>query len=386
MSASVPRAVLWLRRNKGGLWVSPSALSGGLDSSTIACIMRDILNETSSNSIKTITSCSTDKRFDESKYADSVNHKINANSFKVYPTFEKLKTDVERLIWHMDYPFASTSIFSQWCVFEHAKKQDLSVMINGQGADEQLAGYEGNDVTFYTGLMVKKRFLVLSREIYAYKRYKGKWPAIELVGAIQQILPDKLLNRIPEKYKFLKKNVKNWLIPKEAFKSPKWPNSLRESLIKQVTQSPLPTLLRNEDRTSMAFSVESRVPFMDYRLIEFTLSLPEEFVYRLGERKYILRQAFTGYIPDLVVNRKDKMGFVSAGEKWMVEDTESKIWFNDLIKKYAILGSDILIPNKAIKFVEEIQSGTRKFSNDIWQLVNFGIWLNLMEKYKKQTL
>lgn len=363
-----------------------SALSGGLDSSTIVCLMREILTEQGfpeTVPIKTITSRSTDKRFDEWHFAEKVIDQINAQAVEVFPTFEKLKTDVERLIWHMDYPFGSTSIFSQWCVFEAAKKAGITVMINGQGADEQLAGYAGNDTSLYIGLMRRGAFGNLLSEIKSFKKYKSKWPTIELIGAIQQALPKGVQQLIPQKYRFVKSVPRRFLRPQSEGKAKAWPQSLRDSLINQVTINPLPTLLRNEDRMSMAFSIESRVPFMDYRLIEFTLNLPENLVYRAGERKYILREAFRGIVPDSIMDRKDKMGFVSAEERWVAEEPASKVWFEETLAKCAEIGSELIYPEKANAFLKEIQTGREKFTLDPWHIVNFGMWLSMVKETQK---
>ncbi|HSZ72931.1 MAG TPA: asparagine synthase-related protein, partial [Cytophagaceae bacterium] len=150
-------------------------------------------------------------------------------------------------------------------------------------------------------------------------------------------------------------------------------NSLNESLKKQVTKDPLPSLLRYEDRNSMAFSIESRVPFMDHRLIEFTLGLPEDLVYRVGERKYILRQAFKNIVPDKIIQRRDKMGFVSAEERWLKE--EGKAWFEQMIEQAGNASHDFIDEAEALNYLKEMQSGTKGFNFDPWRILCFSLWL-----------
>ena len=353
-----------------------SALSGGLDSSTILSLMREVLKEEQlkEHPIKTITSCSTDKRYDEWEFAEESIKQVHAESYKVFPSFEKLQQDMDRLIWHMDYPFSSTSQFSQWCVFEEAKRNQLPVMINGQGADEQLAGYAGNDMSMYIGLMGKGMFLELFKELKAYKSYNGKWPIAFVLGAIQHKLPKSLINFLPERYRIFKQHVPAWLNKKKLKDRLVWPDSLKDSLYHQVTQDPLPSLLRYEDRTSMAFSIESRVPFMDHRLIEFTLGLPEHLVYRRGERKYILRKAFKDLVPDKILQRRDKMGFVSAEERWLKE--EGKDWFERMITQSNTVESGFIKKDAALDYLHEMQRDARAFNFDPWRIICFSAWLN----------
>lgn len=353
-----------------------SALSGGLDSSTIVSLMREVLTEEGIKEypIKTITSCNEDKRYDEWEYAEESIRQVNAESYKAFPSFEKLEKDIHRLIWHMDYPFMSTSQFSQWCVFEEAKKNNLPVMLNGQGADEQLAGYGGNDMSLYIGLLGKGAWRELFREVKAYKQYKGHWPIGFLVGAIQHKLPIKMMNVLPDSYRVFKKHAPSWLSKKGMKKRFVWPDSLNESLRKQIMEQPLPSLLRYEDRNSMAFSIESRVPFMDHRLIEFTMGLPENLVYRRGERKYILRQAFKGVVPDKILQRRDKMGFVSAEERWLKE--EGKSWFEEQIKKAGLQHSDFINKESALQGLHAMQNKKQDFDYYPWRIICFSLWLS----------
>lgn len=358
-----------------------SALSGGLDSSTIVCLIKEVLDQqgdTTENSIQTVTSCHEDKKYDEMEYAEEVIRAVNATSYQVYPSFETLKKDFDRFLWHMDFPFASTSQYSQWCVFEGANQKGLKVMLDGQGADEQLAGYGGNDMSLYAGLIRKGFFGELYQEIKAYKSYKGKWPFAFLVGAAQVLLPSFLIKMIPDRFLVVKNNPPVWLRKREEQKTMKWPKSLNSSLRNQVQESPLPSLLRYEDRSSMAFSIESRVPFMDYRLVEFTLGLPEHLVYRRGERKYILREAFKGFIPEKIRQRKDKMGFVSAEERWLKE--EGRAWFKESITEAVQLDRTFFKAEIVQDYLLQIQKGKQAFDHDPWRIICFSKWILSMHK------
>ncbi len=350
-----------------------SALSGGLDSSTIVCLMREILNESGNENkiLETVTSCNLDKRYDETAFAEIINDQTGSKSHKVYPSFEKLKRDLGKLVWHMDYPFGSTSQFSQWCVFEGASKAGLTVMIDGQGADEQLAGYGGNDLPFYTGLFRGGKFGQLVDEAKSYKNLNGNYPIGFLLGALQSPLPENVKKLLPNRWHPGKEENPDWInqggLNGHKFKL----ESLQQHLLSQIHTSALPSLLRYEDRNSMAFSVESRTPFMDYRLMEFTLGLPERMVLRNGERKYILRKSFRGIVPDAILDRRDKMGFVSAEERWLKED--GKDWFFDKIMS-SENPFEILNDDKVHKLIKDTQDNKIQFSFDTWRIINFKLW------------
>ncbi|MFQ3574918.1 MAG: asparagine synthase (glutamine-hydrolyzing), partial [Cytophagales bacterium] len=253
-----------------------SCLSGGLDSSTIVCLMADILDAENHKGIKTVTACYENKKYDEWEFAKAVVGKTKADSIQIFPTFDDLLGDLEKLFWHMDEPFGSTSQFSQWSVFKGAAQAGLKVMLDGQGSDEQLAGYNSNEQPMFAGLLKKLAFYQVFTEAKAFKVIHGYWPKAQLLGASRIAFPaiDSLL---PQKFKrktedYLPVWLNAQVKPLEGLTVN--PHTLNDSLRLQTLHTSLPALLRYEDRNSMAFSIESRVPFMDYRLVEFNLSLP----------------------------------------------------------------------------------------------------------------
>ncbi len=356
-----------------------SALSGGMDSSSVVCLMRKILDEGGEKKVKleTVTSCNEDSRFDETKYAEIINRHTNSISHKIYPSFETLQEELTDIIWHLDYPFGSSSQYAQWSVFKKSAEAGLTVMIDGQGADEQLAGYGGNDLPLYTGLLKKGRLSVLKEETKSYKHRFGQLPKGFLLGAFQSLLPNNIQKLFPDKYRPKVKEKPKWLLHQNVDEFAWEAESLQQNLINQVQLSPLPALLRYEDRNSMAFSVESRTPFMDYRLMEFTLGLPEEYIYKQGERKYILKNSMKGIVPQEVLNRKDKMGFLSGEEKWLKE--EGKEWFyNTILAPLPEPYHDIFDSIELEKMVRSMQNGDSEFGYEPWRVLNFKLWLNIL--------
>jgi len=124
----------------------------------------------------------------------------------------------------------------------------------------------------------------------------------------------------------------------------------------------------------MAFSVESRVPFMDYRLMEFALGLPEDLIYRNGVRKHILRTTFQGLVPDKILARTDKMGFVSAEEKWLKD--QGKDWFLDHALRSAKESSSFLDAEQTGIHITRMQTGNIPFDFDPWRILCLGRWLS----------
>lgn len=357
-----------------------SALSGGLDSSTIVCLMREVLEAQGlgSHPLKTVTSCQEDPKYDEWAYAAQVIQRVKAEPHRVFPSFEKLLEDLDRFLWHLDYPCGSTSQFSQWCVFEGGAQAGLKVMIDGQGADEQLAGYGGNDMALYTGLLGSGQVAELVREARAYQHSHGNWPAGFLLGAARHQLPITWQSFLPAKFRAPKPYHPDWLNLPQKTDGRMQARNLQENLYRQVTEGPLPSLLRYEDRNSMAFSIESRVPFMDYRLIEFTLGLPERFVYRRGERKHILRQAFAGLVPEEVLARRDKMGFVSAEERWLKE--EGRGWFLEQVAQAGENLPGLLHAAQANQMVRLMAEGHKAFGFSPWHVLSMNRFITRLVK------
>ncbi|MCO6490582.1 MAG: asparagine synthase, partial [Phaeodactylibacter sp.] len=357
-----------------------SALSGGLDSSTIVCLMRRVLESQSNGGhpIKTITSCYADRQYDEWEYAEQVVRSANAKPYRIFPTFEKLLKDLDQMLWHMDFPFYSTSQFSQWCVFEGAAAAGLKVMIDGQGADEQLAGYAGMETRLFTGLLGKGQWMEFFRETAAYKRRNNQYPTAAVMGAIEYHTPAFLHGLWPQRRRQVKPMPPQWLKKNHSRQLYAPPGSLHESLRRQVTGRPLPGLLRYEDRNSMAFSIESRVPFMDHRVMEFTLGLPENFVFRRGVQKYILREAFAGLVPDQVLARRDKMGFVSPEERWLKE--EGNAWFCKEVADAGKYMAEFIHQEKAGEMVQAMAEGKEKFSFTPWRILSLNRYVKMISE------
>ena len=351
-----------------------SCLSGGLDSSSIVCIAADLLKaKGDSAGQETVTACYDNAKYDEWNFAQEVIAKTNAHSHRTFPSFSQLEQEVNSFIWHQDDPTGSTSQFSQWAVFKETHRAGLKVMVDGQGADEQLAGYGSNDVSFYSGLFKKAQLFAVLDEAKAYKKESGTWPVGFMLHAMQLATGSSFTKLLPGKLKLKEVPSVNWLNHPEPVSIYKFPAAtLQENLLRQLYGEPLPALLRYEDHNSMAWSVESRTPFMDYRLLEFTFGLPERFLYKRGVRKAILRDAMRDILPPAISARRDKMGFVTPEEVWL--KGEGKQWFLDAVDYTCKTFKNIINEDLLKKQVNNIIDGKEPFSTVPWRVASLGLW------------
>lgn len=350
-----------------------SCLSGGLDSSAIVCTYYN--SQMGAGSIqKTFTAGSTDTRYDERKWAEAVTKDKKIDTHVVYPDLNELFQKLDILVWHQDEPFQSSSIFMQWKVFELAATHSTKVMLDGQGADEQLAGYSGFFVHRLNGLLKKGKIVGWYKELQNIKTHSRQSIISLLRGSIKLLLPAALRNRIS-----LLAGTSPW-INRDAFSGKlRHPFSrfktsfsgLHQESINQVFGANLQKLLHWEDRNSMAFSIESRVPFLDHELVEMAVNLPDSYKINGGISKRILRDAMQNIIPDDIKNRTDKIGFVSPEEKWFREHTVQ----GKEILEMACTTLEGLVNQRIILDFENFNSGSSNFDNRFWRVICLAAWV-----------
>lgn len=309
-----------------------SCLSGGLDSSAIVCIANSILKEEKDNVEQyTITSCFTDEKYDEQKYADAVTEKTGTISYKIYPDIDKFFKEIDKIVWHMDEPFISMSMFAQWNIFREAKRKGLKVMLDGQGADEQLAGYTSFYNALFYDLLKKGKVKRLFREIKGFKRIRAeseKMSTVERVFSLiaRFMIPGSLLYKIRLRYNdkktelpFAKRMYFNDVI---MSKNKLCDGKNQQRFVYGNMYTGMRALLHYEDRDSMAHSIEARVPFLDADLSEFIYSIPLEEKIEDGKTKDILREALKDVLPESIYRRYSKLGFVTPQDAWINENKE----------------------------------------------------------------
>jgi len=292
-----------------------SCLSGGLDSSVLVGIVAQHFPDLI-GSYKTFTASFPGFDKDETAFVELLQKKYNFHNFRTYPTAETLSCDLEKFLYHQDDPVPTTSPYAQFKVMELANNNNVTVLLDGQGGDENFAGYQYFHGYFLTSLLKSWNIINLFKE--AWKIYSRKQEKEAFYIFAYQQLPDRVKkNALYKKHNYLDKDffytyVEN-SIPYQFFFNK---IGLNESLVAHFNYK-LEHLLRWEDRNSMAFSIEARVPYLDYRLIEYVLSLPEHIKIKAGETKYLQKNSVGKYSIPEIVNRKDKIGFATPERVWM---------------------------------------------------------------------
>ncbi len=349
-----------------------SCLSGGLDSSALVayCMKTD-----SSLKFKTFTAAYIDKGIDESGYALELKKNYPLLDQKLtFPDENKLIDEFDKMIWFQDLPFMSTSIFAQWEVMKLANEHKIKVLLDGQGADELLAGYDILAGVYLYSLLKKFSVGQFLNEYQLLHKNRFLHSAYQLASAAFFDMPEFL------KFFFRKKTRLGYnFISKEFHHQFAYENSpsigqkdLRKACIASLQYS-LKDLLRYEDRNSMAFSIESRVPYLDHRLSEFLLGLPDRMKINNGWSKYILRKAIEPDLPTNIVWRKDKKGFITPQETWRVNSAEYIKSFLNSIEIPSFFNKKNIIDNIQVEKLTKVQS------SELWNLVTILKWKEIFK-------
>lgn len=296
-----------------------SCLSGGLDSSTIVCIMHDILQKEGKTNIqKTYTAAYDDPAIDERKYVEEVIKQTQSEKYYLFPDSAGLAEDFGRMVWHQEEPFTGSTVFAQWSVFKKIHETGIKVVLDGQGSDEILLGY----FSFFP-FFLKNQLKNPLNFINSY--FKGinttQQGAVKFSqNFIYFNLPSVRYKHVTGEAKnYYDENFINYFGRKNIFESNIGAKNLQQNRLANLWNISLPSLLRYEDKNSMAFSVEARIPFLDHRLVEFIFSVPYEYLIRNGWTKYILRESVKNKIPEDIRMRKGKLAFSVPQKKWLKE-------------------------------------------------------------------
>jgi asparagine synthase (glutamine-hydrolysing) len=302
-----------------------TCLSGGIDSSAIVCSSEVLRQEhrIPSYSHNAFGYCAADEELLEKPFMDAAIKATGVQMHYVEIEPQDFSASVPRIIKAQDEPFASASIMVQWFVFQRARQEGMTVMLDGQGADEILGGYHYYFNTL-AGRMLRRieiaRFLSLRR---TYEREIGPFP-ISTKAVVARLIPKPFQQvAIAARNLLISQGIYNPMPTivapvllrdyRDAVTSRNFiPISLDQALKRDIQSYSLPALLRYEDRNSMAHSIEARVPFLDHRLVDFAFTLPDEWKINEVTTKYILRQGMKGTLPESIRNRKDKIGFRAA--------------------------------------------------------------------------
>jgi asparagine synthase (glutamine-hydrolysing) len=355
-------------------------LSGGLDSSAVVGLASQHLVQAP---VKTFTIYFGDgPDFDEREHAHSVVRRFDAESFErcVEPTH--FVDDLRRIVWHLDEPSLALGVYPQWHVMSLAHDAGVKVVLDGQGGDEIFAGYTNYAPHHLYGLLGAQPAL-FPLETVALGRNQG-WEVARAAAASAVAMrlrtarspdvaskPDAAL-LVPELRELADMSHDEWRLWPRVFDG--W---LSNVLYWELTRMRLPALLRYEDRLSMAFSIESRVPFLDHRLVELAFALPDGVKRSGGWSKYGLRRALDGLLPREIVWRRDKKGFPTPVGKWLRDARGAPALevLRDPIRR-----SRYLLAQSAIDgCIRDHVEGRADRSWQLWRALSTELWMDAFE-------
>jgi len=349
-----------------------STLSGGLDSSTLVAMTALKMN---GKPFKTFTAAYKEKEIDESDFAKkAISDFKNVTPYFTYPNIKTYWEDFDKLIWHQDLPINSTSMFAQWEVMKLAKQQNVKVLLDGQGADEILGGYYN-----FAGIYLIEKLKHFNIPSFIKERNDLKQnfsPNInQSIGkSAYYFMPEFLQKKIRAKKRVgmgsisenYQQELLNLHVPARGGKSFK-----EQSLLSM--QFGLQDLLRYEDRNSMAFSIESRVPFLDHRLVELSIALNNDWKIKNGWTKYILRKTAEPILNREVVWRKYKMGFLTPQKVWKSESKQELTQFINETTMPAFLDKSYLLK------LNDADINDTSHLSEFWKLISFLKWVEVFK-------
>ena len=358
-----------------------ATLSGGVDSSAIVCAMRHLEPDLP---LHTFSYVAAEDHRSEEIWVDRVNKHVRAIPHKVIATGNDLANDLERLIGLQGEPFMSTSVYAQYRVYRLAREQGITVTLEGQGADEMLAGYVGFPGQRMLSMLEQGNVLGAQRFAYRWSRWPGRSYGRAWQYLAAAALPDTLFH-LARRYTG-RATAPSWLradvlmdadvdlqysrhVPQPEARG----RRVAESMAHALQQRFLPGYLREGDRNSMQFSVESRLPFLTLPMANLLLSLPEEYLISpRGETKSVFRAAMRGIMPDEVLDRRDKIGFETPEDRWLAG-------MADTVRDWLRHGERIPFLNhpEIMRHFEAVMAGKARCTTQLWRWVNFIKWHEL---------
>ena len=316
-----------------------SCLSGGIDSSVVVGLAGKVWREQPEaatalgDRFYTFTSCWSDPECDERQYALTAAEAAGATPHLVFPTAEDFWETFPKMAWHQDMPFGGFSYYAQWSVMRAAREAGVKVLLDGQGGDEVFGGYAKFRYAYFASLLRSGRWPSLARELSAAVLQSDNYVLDirkgfrYLPGPLRRLLGVDTLLRGVLRTDF------NRSVSAESTPATRWwrnatnitngdgnghGTSLMQRIqVDDIVTDTLPMLLRMEDRSSMAFSLEARVPLLDHRVVELGISLPDHLKVQRGWSKYAMREAARAELPEMIRNRTSKLGFAAPDRAWL---------------------------------------------------------------------
>ncbi|KAB1451554.1 asparagine synthase (glutamine-hydrolyzing) [Bordetella bronchiseptica] len=375
-------------------------ISGGVDSSLVAAMARNL--DKSARFQGFTGKFSINDAFDESRYAQALADEHDIQLHQVDITEDDFVSDISRVIFHLDQPVAGPGSFPQYEVSRKVRDH-VKVVLGGQGSDEMFGGYARYLIAYWEqcikgaldGTMDNGNFIVTYESIIPNLRTLRNYKPL-----IQEFFSEGFFDsRDKRYYRLINRsntfgNVVNWDMfdgiasSFDDFKEIFWGKNVgRESLFDSIThfdfKTLLPALLQVEDRMSMAHGIESRVPFLDHRLIELAATVPADVKFRNGELKRLLRLAFHDTLPQAIRERKDKMGFPVPLQLWLKQKGRAREFVLDTFNSAKARTREYLSPDFDIGRMMD-QEGP--FSRNIWAFLSLELWQQQFHDQHVSTL
>lgn len=364
-------------------------LSGGLDSSSIlGCAAR-----LSNKPIQTFSSIYDDPECNEERYIRDANEMCGAIQHYVKPDYDEGEfiKHLKKIVFHHGQPVNGASLYSQYKVMEMAG-ENVRVVLDGQGADELFAGYLYYFSYFIRGLLEQNDLMSRYKAIKELVIVKKYWPEmIKSIGTDDVVravgIKHSVLFQDSNQIKQCKDERKLSFFSNSFIKSIeagpyndeykiKCPSSLNAKLCADLMRDSIPSLLHNEDGNAMAFSVESRIPFLDYRIVEFALALDAKYKIRNVWTKWIVRKSLREYLPKNVVKRKNKMGFPAPFNRWLISGKcreEYKTLIFDFAKRN-------IVPEETVEFLYNAHMEIKAdYSDLLFKYVCLELWCRMLD-------
>jgi asparagine synthase (glutamine-hydrolysing) len=346
------------------------SLSGGIDSSAISGVL---LDQSQGGSVDTFSAVyGRGQRGDESEFIDAFTP-LGSVTHRVTPSATTLYADLRRFTRAIGEPSVRTGPYAQFKVMEIASKR-IKVILDGQGADEILAGYPNLPGHYYHSLVRRGHFRTLATELFAALRYRSG--AIGWQTAMLLLLPPNVLRNLTmAKCSYVDKGFAHQyscesVVPDLFYSG----IDLRSSLV-AMTMYKLQHLLKWTDHNSMHFSIESRVPFLDHRLVEATLSLPDHQIIKDGITKHVLRCAMRGLVPDSILNRRDKIGFGTPEDGWFRYPALREV-IHEALESDILQHSGVIDISEMRRIFKQHMSGAGDHSRALWKCLHLYLWLS----------
>lgn len=355
-----------------------TALSGGLDSSSIVCTANRLLRgESDKVEQNAFSARSLDPEMDEGAFMAAVVARTNVQHHNIWTEPGNLFETLPQLTWHMDEPFGSTSTFAEWSVFKLVGSTAVKVTLDGHGADEILAGYRAFGGPHLAHMLRQGHLLSMGQEAMAMRR--SGFRTFDLLAQVIDNFSPASVRAALRSVAGRTTPMPDWIrldqlgaIPTEPHEADQH-GGISGMSVAQLRGTSLPMQLHWNDRNSMAHSIESRAPFLDYRLVEYTLALRDELKLAGGVSKVVLRKALADVLPPEISRRKDKMGFVTAEQMWVQRDRPDQ--FRAAVKTAVEQAGNLFMPQTS-GWLNDMIDGRKPYRTVLWRVLSFGAWLD----------